>query len=303
MSRRSANTEQPCLNLLPTELVTTILSNLAAKDLSVFSRTNKKFQEIADSDYLWKPWCRQWDVSALDSLLLASNSNWKKFATEFANRVVKLPPVIAVSECQFVQNQTTQLCSKVVFNFFERNGLQYFIQVCSSPFRIVVQPESKGKVNLDSTKQRSTVSIQVKIKQEEDKYIFQAIVCDYFNEKVQGTHIMEIKDEKKDKNIEEEFKACWENLLWQSYFKYLDVKHIDEAPVTALIPRLYAVRKNSSSSISMAKAANKLNEEDEQKELGPRDDLQQQSIKKKSKGRFLSLFSFKKGSKSSKADK
>jgi len=35
---------------------------------------------------------------------------------------------------------------------------------------------------LDSNKQRSTVSIQIKIKQEEDKYIFQAIVCDYFNE-------------------------------------------------------------------------------------------------------------------------
>jgi hypothetical protein len=153
---------------------------------------------------------------------------------------------------------------------------------------------------LDSTKQRSTVSIQVKIKQEEDKYIFQAIVCDYFNEKVQGTHIIEIKDEKKDKNIEEEFKACWETLLWQSYFKYLDVKHIDEAPIASLIPRLYAVRKNSSSSISMAKAANKLNDEEEQKELNPRDDLQQQS-KKKSKGRFLSLFSFKKGK--SKADK
>jgi hypothetical protein len=268
--------------------------------LTTFSRTNKKFQEIADSDYLWKPWCKQWDVSALDTLLIASNSNWKKFATEFANRIVKNPPVIAVSECQFVQNQTTQLCSKVVFNFFERNGLQYFIQVCSSPFRIVVQPESKGKVNLDSTKQRSTVSIQVKIKQEEDKYIFQAIVCDYFNEKVQGTHIIEIKDEKKDKNIEEEFKACWETLLWQSYFKYLDVKHIDEAPIASLIPRLYAVRKNSSSSISMAKAANKLNDEEEQKELNPRDDLQQQS-KKKSKGRFLSLFSFKKGK--SKADK
>jgi hypothetical protein len=46
-----------------------------------------------------------------------------------ANRIVKNPPVIAVSECQFVQNQTTQLCSNVVFNFFERNGLQYFIQV------------------------------------------------------------------------------------------------------------------------------------------------------------------------------
>lgn len=117
---------------------------------------------------------------------------------------------------------------------------------------------------------------------------------------MQGTHIIEIKDEKKDKNIEEEFKACWETLLWQSYFKYLDVKHIDEAPITSLIPRLYAVRKNSSSSISMAKAANKLNDEEEQKELNPRDDLQQQS-KKKSKGRFLSLFSFKKGK--SKADK
>ncbi len=115
---------------------------------------------------------------------------------------------------------------------------------------------------------------------------------------------MEIKDEKKDKNIEDEFKACWETLLWQSYFKYLDVKHIDEEPVTCLIPRLYAVRKNSSSSISMAKAANKLNDEEEQKEIAPRDDLQQQSIKKKSKGvRFLSLFNFKKGSKSSKADK
>lgn len=119
---------------------------------------------------------------------------------------------------------------------------------------------------------------------------------------MQGTHLIEIKDEKKDKNIEDEFKACWETLLWQSYFKYLDVKHIDEAPVTTLIPRLYAVRKNSSSSISMAKAANKLTDEDEQKELSPRDDLQQQSIKKKSKGgRFLSLFSFKKGK--SKADK
>lgn len=51
-----------------------------------------------------------------------------------------------------------------------------------------MQPESKGKVTLDSTKQRSTVSIQVKIKQEEDKYIFQAIVCDYFNE-VSSDHI------------------------------------------------------------------------------------------------------------------
>jgi len=114
--------------------------------------------------------------------------------------------------------------------------------------------------------------------------------------------VIEIKDENKDKNIEEEFKSCWETLLWQSYFKYLDVKHIDEEPVAMLIPRLYAVRKNSSSSISMAKAANKLNEEEEQKEISPRDDLQQQSVRKKGKGRFLSLFSFKKGSKS-KVDK
>lgn len=46
MSRRSANTDKPSLNLLPTELVTTILSNLSAKDLSTFSRINKKFQEV-----------------------------------------------------------------------------------------------------------------------------------------------------------------------------------------------------------------------------------------------------------------
>jgi hypothetical protein len=99
----SRSTNKTTLNHLPTELVTSILCNLSAKDLTTFSRTNKKFQEvriknkyriqninykiviyqIADSDYLWKPWCKQWDVSALDTLLIASNSNWKKFATEF----------------------------------------------------------------------------------------------------------------------------------------------------------------------------------------------------------------------------